>query len=231
MSEPVSVLDEVTVEYEVPGCPAVVALDRVSLTVRRGESMAVLGRSGSGKSTLIAVLSLLRQPTTGTLAIGGRPTARLGDRELARLRSRFVGTVFQSFHLDPGFTASENVMLPWVFGGSRRRATPRAHAADLLALVGIGELATRKTGQMSGGQRQRVAIARALFNDPLLLVADEPTGNLDEATAESVAQLLFGLPRETGTAVVVVTHDEQISARADSVLRISQGRAALEPRP
>ena len=193
--------------------------------------MAVLGRSGSGKSTLIAVLSLLRQPTTGTLAIGGRPTARLGDRELARLRSRFVGTVFQSFHLDPGFTASENVMLPWVFGGSRRRATARAHAADLLALVGIGELATRKTGQMSGGQRQRVAIARALFNDPLLLVADEPTGNLDEATAESVAQLLFGLPRETGTAVVVVTHDEQISARADSVLRISQGRAALEPRP
>ena len=136
--------------------------------------------------------------------------------------------MFQSFHLDPAFSAADNVLLPRYFGGAGSRRDARRRAADLLELVGIPELADRSPGRMSGGQRQRVAIARALFTKPALVVADEPTGNLDEDTAGMVADVLFALPGRTGTAVVVVTHDAAIAAHADRLVRIAQGRVPLD---
>ena len=223
MTTSVASLDDVGVDFRVGG-EVVHALRSASLSIAQASSTAILGRSGSGKSTLVSILALLRRPTSGTVTVGGRSISGASEPEISVLRSRSLGTVFQSFHLDPGFSAAENVLLPWYFGSSLSRSQASARAHELLDLVGIAELATRRPGQMSGGQRQRVAIARALFNQPLVLVADEPTGNLDEDTAEVVADVLFGLPSETGTAVVVVTHDTAIAARAGAEVHIAQGR-------
>ncbi|GAB3051862.1 ABC transporter ATP-binding protein [Intrasporangium mesophilum] len=216
------VLDEVSVEF---GSRHDIsrALRSVSLTVPAASSTAIVGRSGSGKSTLVSVIALLRRPTSGRVTVSGRPTAALGDTQLARLRAQFVGTVFQSFHLDSAMTAAENVMLPWYFGGRASRREARERAAFLLDCLEIGELASRRPTEMSGGQRQRVAIARALFPEPRLLIADEPTGNLDERTAEVIGDQIFSLPALLGTAVVVVTHDAGIAARASRQLHLSGG--------
>lgn len=216
-------LSDVSVSFPTSG-GVVDALNGVSLTLAPASSTAILGRSGSGKSTLVSVLALLRRPTSGSVHVGGQDVSTLADAQLSRFRGRLVGTVFQSFHLDPAFTSMENVLLPWYFGVSGSRKQARRRASDLLELVGIPELAGRSPGQMSGGQRQRVAIARALFMEPSLLVADEPTGNLDEETAGLVAELLFALPAQTGTAVVVVTHDATIAAQADRRVRLRKGR-------
>ncbi|MEI2777727.1 MAG: ABC transporter ATP-binding protein [Tetrasphaera sp.] len=199
------------------------ALNEASLAIEHGSSTSVVGRSGSGKSTLISVLSLLRRPTSGRLLVDGTDVASLNDAELSTLRSRTVGTVFQSFHLDPALSSQENVLLPWYFGSRGPRRTARTRALDLLELLGIPELAGRRPTEMSGGQRQRVAIARALFAEPALLMADEPTGNLDEDTAGVIADVLFSLPATLGTAVVVVTHDAEIAARARSRVRLAHG--------
>lgn len=218
----VAELHDVSVEFEACNDTSQ-ALRSVSLTVPPASSTAIVGRSGSGKSTLVSVIALLRRPTAGRVMVSGRPTNALGDAQLARLRAQFVGTVFQSFHLDAAMSAAENVMLPWYFGGRASRREARARAAFLLDCLEIGDLASRHPTEMSGGQRQRVAIARALFPAPRLLIADEPTGNLDEKTAELIADQIFSLPALMGTAVVVVTHDPAIAARTTRRLHLSGG--------
>ncbi len=223
MTVPAASLDEVSVHYASP-TGTVAALDRASVTFMRGTSTAVAGRSGSGKSTLISVLALLRRPTTGSVSIAGIDTTRSTAAELAILRSRSIGVVFQAFHLEASLTAVQNVMLPWFFqarGSSRRTAIGRANY--LLDALDIGALAARRPHQMSGGQKQRVAIARALFAEPALLLADEPTGNLDEETANGVSDVLMRLAGDFGTAVVVVTHDPVVAAMADASIELLHG--------
>lgn len=223
MSEFAAVMSSVTVEYP-SAHGTVTALRNVDAQFRRGTSTAIVGRSGSGKSTLISVLSLLRRPSSGVLTLDGVTTSTLSDAGVAALRSTAIGVVFQSYHLDSSLTAAENVMLPWYFysdSGPRRLA--RHRAAQILAQLEIGELADRRPSQLSGGERQRVAIGRALFPEPALFVADEPTGNLDEDTANSVATTIFSLPSLFGTTVVLVTHDSTIAAMATSRLELVKG--------
>ncbi len=223
MGEHAAVLSSVSVDYNVP-TGTVHALRDVDVAFPRGTSTAILGRSGSGKTTLISVLSLLRRPTSGTVEIDGRVVTDLPDGALAELRASAIGIAFQAFHLEPSLSATENVMLPWFFRSDvmpRREA--RARAADILTSLGIGDLAGRRPNEMSGGQRQRVAIGRALFSEPALLVADEPTGNLDEETANGVAATLLGLPARLGTTVIVVTHDRTIASMAERRLELARG--------
>jgi ABC-type lipoprotein export system ATPase subunit len=216
-------LEDVTVEYPSALGP-VTALRGVTIGFLQGSSTAISGRSGSGKSTLISVLSLLRRPTAGRVRLGEVTVSDLRDRELAELRARTVGITFQSFHLEPSLTATENVMLSWHFrsGGLTGRVA-RKRAAQILERLDIGELADRRPNAMSGGQRQRVAIGRALFPRPTLFVADEPTGNLDEETANNVATTLCELPDRFGTTVVLVTHDAAIAAMAQTRLELVRG--------
>jgi ABC-type lipoprotein export system ATPase subunit len=215
-------LVDVVVEHPVPGGSPVRAVDHVTLDVPAATSLALVGRSGSGKSSLVAVMGLMRTPTSGTVMVGG-VTGGMGARP-TRVRASVVGMVFQSFHLDPHLTAVENCMMAWYLGGVGRRVAARARAAELVDLVGIGHLAGRRVADMSGGERQRVAIARALYTAPQVLIADEPTGNLDEDTSEVVRTLLYGLPAAMGTTVVVVTHDRAVAAGADRVLTLARGR-------
>lgn len=224
---PAASLRGVSVEYASPSGP-VVALRDVTLELPRASSTAIVGRSGAGKSTLVSVLALLRTPTAGEVRIGGVDTAELDPAGRARLRALEIGIVFQAFHLEPSFTAIENVMLPWYFAdGSEPRRIARDRARSLLELLDIGELAERRPNEISGGQRQRVAIARALFPGPSLFIADEPTGNLDEETANEVADALLSLPRRLGTTVLVVTHDAVIAGRADRRMTLARGQ--LDP--
>lgn len=226
---PVVSLGDVSVSYQV-GAQVVRALEGATLDIHPGTSTSIVGRSGSGKSTLISVLSLLRRPSQGQVLARGRDTGSLSDGDLSELRATLVGTVFQSFHLDPAFTAAGNVMLPWYFSGNTSARRARSRAVELLDLLGIPELADRHPGQMSGGQRQRVAIARALFADPPLLIADEPTGNLDEDTAAVISRVLYSLPKKVSSAVVVVTHDSQIAAMAENQISIARGELSFDAR-
>ncbi|MEY3407626.1 MAG: hypothetical protein RL038_687 [Actinomycetota bacterium] len=200
------------------------ALEDVNLRFPQATSTAVIGRSGSGKSTLVTLLAAMRKPTSGTIHYWGQAIDLLSDNELSALRSKSIGLVFQSFNLELNFTAVDNVLVPWYFRSDFRRKEAIAKAEYALELVGIPELRNRKVGQMSGGQRQRVAIARAILFNPRLLVADEPTGNLDEETGFEVTQILLGLPRDLGTTVVMVTHDPQLASLAERKIQISQGR-------
>lgn len=219
-----AVLEGVSVAYpSVNG--EVMALDGVDFSCDYGTSTAIVGRSGSGKSTLISVLSMLRTPTRGSVVVDGVETTTLSALERDRLRAQRIGIVFQAFHLEPSLSVLENVTLPWRFTGSRQSAgNARAHAATVLDRLDIADLAQRHPNTLSGGQRQRVAIARALFAQPALFVADEPTGNLDEDTANDIADVLLGLPDQFGTAVVIVTHDKTVAARADRTLTITRGQ-------
>ena len=208
------------------GAARVDVLRGISLEVGEGEAVGLVGPSGSGKSTLLMVMAGLERPDRGRVVLGGEDLTRLGEDALARVRGARIGIVFQSFHLVPTMTAQENVALPLELAGK-----PNAfrRAAEELETVGLGERLHHYPSQLSGGEQQRVAIARALAPDPVILVADEPTGNLDEKTGGSVADLLFGLKRERGTTLVLVTHDLALARRCDRTVALRAGRIVTEP--
>jgi putative ABC transport system ATP-binding protein len=221
-------LDEVTKHYQV-GAGVVRALDGVSLEIAAGEFVAVIGRSGSGKTTLLDLLGLLLQPTGGRIRLDGVDTGRLDDGRRATLRGERIGFVFQDFNLLPALTALENVMLPLRYRRTRDR-DGRRRALGLLDEVGLGDRLEHRPHQLSGGQAQRVAIARALVNEPSLLLGDEPTGEVDSDTAAGLLDLLQRLNRERGVTLVVVTHDLEIAARADRVIKLRDGRVEADER-
>ncbi|MBU0880667.1 MAG: ABC transporter ATP-binding protein [Candidatus Omnitrophica bacterium] len=196
------------------------AVDKVSFDLAPGASICVVGPSGAGKSTLLQLLGGLDFPTTGNVMLDGIDIYKLSDKERARIRNKRIGFVFQFYHLLPEFSAIENVMLPAMIG--RRKAKEKA--LDILKSVGLADRAAHRPGELSGGESQRVAIARALINDPEVLLCDEPTGNLDSATSESIYQLLSDIKSKSGAALVIVTHDDTLSKRTDSTLRLKDGR-------
>ncbi|MAW60437.1 MAG: macrolide ABC transporter ATP-binding protein [Planctomycetes bacterium] len=210
------------------GATVVRALDAVDLQLARGESLALLGPSGSGKSTLLQVLGCLDQPSRGSYRLDGVEVSGLHRNELAALRCRKVGFVFQRFHLMPRQTALQNVMLPLRFAGVEPRRQ-RARAEELLARVGLADRMRHRPSELSGGQQQRVAVARALANDPCILLADEPTGNLDSRAGEEVLELLLEL-HAAGTTLVVVTHDEELAGRMQGIVRLHDGRIVADSR-
>jgi len=202
------------------------ALRGVSVRVAAGDYVAVVGPSGSGKSTLMHLLGALDRPSTGTLRVGGADVAGLSQDELARARNETIGFVFQAFQLLPRTTAVDNVAMPLVYRGVRRGERRRRAEAALHA-VGMGHRLGHTPNQLSGGEQQRVAIARALVGDPQVILADEPTGNLDSRRGAEVMELLEGLNAERGVALVVVTHDLELAARARRQLRMRDGLAEL----
>ena len=212
---------DVTRSYVLEGV-TVQALRGVSLRVERGDYAAVVGPSGSGKSTLMHLLGGLDRPTTGVLRVGGRDIAGLTDDELAQVRNATIGFVFQAFQLLGRTSALDNVAMPLVYRGARR-AERRARAREALERVGMGHRLSHRPAQLSGGEQQRVAIARALVGEPQVLLADEPTGNLDTRTGEEVMALLEALNAEQGVAVVLVTHDLDVAARASRRIRVRDG--------
>jgi putative ABC transport system ATP-binding protein len=202
-------------------------LDRVMLDVERGTAVAVVGPSGSGKSTLLGLIAGLDAPTGGTILVNGVDVTALGESALARFRRETIGYVFQSYHLIPTLTALENVAVPLELAGERG-AGLRAQA--LLEQVGLGDRAHHYPVQLSGGEQQRVALARAVALDPPLLLADEPTGNLDSATGGAIIELLFALNRERGSTLLLVTHDAALAERADRVVALRDGRVVGDRR-
>lgn len=204
------------------------ALEGVELEVTRGETLAVMGPSGCGKSTLLHLLGGLERPSSGEVWVAGRRVDALSEKALARMRREAIGFVFQAFHLMDELTAVENVELPALLAG-RSPGAARRRAAELLAEVGLTDRATHLPSALSGGQRQRVAIARALSNEPIVVLADEPTGNLDSAATLDVLRLLERL-RAAGQTLVIVTHDERIAATADRLISMRDGTFVDETR-
>ncbi len=196
-------------------------LDDVDLEIRAGESVALVGPSGAGKTTLLALLAGLDRPSSGAVWLCGEDLTALDEDGRARLRGKSVGFVFQSFHLVPSLTAIENVMLPLELAGD---AQVRERAREALASVGLERRLSHYPKQLSGGEKQRVAIARAFVRRPQVLFADEPTGNLDTASGARVADLLFGLNRQAGTTLVLVTHERSLAGRCDRIVEIDGGR-------
>jgi lipoprotein-releasing system ATP-binding protein len=195
----------------------------IDLDVRRGEIVALLGPSGSGKSTFLQAVGLLEGGFEGSIRIGGEEVAELSDANRTRVRRDTLGFVYQFHHLLPDFTAAENVIIPQLVRGASR-ADAQARAEALLGVLGLSERLTHRPSKLSGGEQQRVAVARALANRPALVLADEPTGNLDEATADIVFAEFLRLVREEGSAALVATHNERIAAKMDRVLRLHDGR-------
>jgi putative ABC transport system ATP-binding protein len=195
-------------------------LHPLDLDVKAGERLAIVGPSGSGKSTLIGLMAGLDQPSTGAIVIDGTDITRLGEDALARLRGRTIGFVFQFFHLVPSLTAFENVLVPMELAGAR---DAHERATRLLHEVGLDARVHHYPSQLSGGEQQRVALARALANEPKVLLADEPTGNLDSNNGQHVIDLLFDVNRSRGTTLVLVTHDRELAARADLQLMMRDG--------
>jgi ABC-type lipoprotein export system ATPase subunit len=205
--------------YQKPGEPPVQALNDVSLSIAPGEFVAVLGPSGSGKSTLMNILGLLDRPDSGEYRLQGKAMSDLNARDMAGIRNRVIGFVFQSYHLLPRTTAIENVQLPLLYS---KRSDYQRRSEAALAAVGLADRRSHFASELSGGQQQRVAIARAIVNEPSLLLADEPTGNLDGAAANEIVDL-FKAQNATGTTVILITHDEKVASAARRVIRIRAG--------
>jgi putative ABC transport system ATP-binding protein len=203
------------------GTTEVHALDGVSLTVEPGEYLAIMGPSGSGKSTLMNIVGCLDTPTSGSYKLRGQEIRDRDDDELARIRNQEVGFIFQTFNLLPRANALHNVELPLIYAGTPAKER-RERAREMLELVGLGDRMHHRPNELSGGQRQRVAVARALINRPSLVLADEPTGNLDSKTGEEILRLLREI-HDRGNTVIVVTHEEEIAARSNRVIRLRDG--------
>ena len=219
----------ITKQYVTPGGVDVPVLHGIDLIVRRGEFVAIMGQSGSGKSTLMNILGCLDTPTTGRYELAGRDVSGLRDAQLAAVRNQTVGFVFQGFNLLKRMTALDNVALPLAYAGvSKREARRRARAK--LEQTGLGQFADRLPNQLSGGQEQRVAIARALVMDPALVLADEPTGNLDTQTSNEIIDIFVLLNRKQGMTVILVTHEAGIAARADRLVRLKDGLVIYDGR-
>ena len=220
-------VEDVTREYQLDGV-SVPALRGVSLRVERGDYVAITGPSGSGKSTLMHLLGGLDRPTTGRLVLGGTEVSALSAAQLAKVRNEVIGFVFQSFHLLARTTARDNVALPLIYRGLSR-SERRRRADAVLERVGLGHRGDHRPNQLSGGEQQRVAIARALVTDPAVLLADEPTGNLDSRSGEAVLTLLEDLNSERGVALAIVTHDAAVAARARRRVMMRDGLIVTEP--
>jgi putative ABC transport system ATP-binding protein len=220
MEEPAVELEDVHLSLG-RGAARVHILKGISLNIGRGETAALIGPSGSGKSTLLMVMAGLERPDAGSVKVDGTGLGRLGEDALARFRGARIGIVFQSFHLIPTMTALENVAIPLELAGA---AAPFERASAELAAVGLDDRLGHYPAQLSGGEQQRVALARALAPNPAILVADEPTGNLDDATGASIIELMFALKRERGATLIVVTHDPALASKCERKIRLRSGR-------
>ncbi len=217
-------LQHVYKHYQINQEVVFTALTDISLRVEKGEFSAIIGPSGSGKSTLMHIIGLLDQPTSGNVLINGKDTARLNDNELSSLRNTFVGFVFQQFNLINKLTVLENVLLPTVYARSSLAYDPTKRAMELLDRFGIGSKAHSRPNKISGGQQQRVAIARALIMNPDLILADEPTGNLDTKTGDEIMKLLKELNRDENLTVLIVTHEPDIARMTGREIKIVDGK-------
>ncbi|MBN2565737.1 MAG: ABC transporter ATP-binding protein [Candidatus Eisenbacteria bacterium] len=215
---------DLTKSYDL-GSIEVRALRGVSMKINEGEYLAIMGPSGSGKSTLMHILGCLDSPTSGSYVLDGSEVAGLSGRELARVRNKKIGFVFQNFNLLPRIDLVSNVALPLVYHGSMTKPERTGRATDQLELLGLGHRLKHKPNELSGGERQRAAIARALVNQPSILLADEPTGNLDQRTGREIMDILNGLHAD-GRTVVLVTHDANVAEHADRIVRIEDGAVA-----
>jgi lipoprotein-releasing system ATP-binding protein len=227
---PLLTLVNVSKRYELPnGAAPVPVLENVSMEVRSGESLAIVGPSGSGKSTLLQIIGTLDQPTNGSVALNGQDLNSLDEVALARVRNQQIGFVFQAHYLLPQCTVLENVLVPTLADSGRgtatrqRREVPVSRATRLLKRVGLSERASHRPGQLSGGERQRVAVVRALINEPQLLLADEPTGSLDHASAQQLGLLLVELNREESVTLIVVTHARELAQRMQRIMELKDG--------
>ncbi len=230
-------ISALTKTYQMGG-EVVRALDDVGLTIRSGELVAIIGQSGSGKSTLMNLLGCLDSPTSGSYRLAGIPVQELDDDDLAEVRGRLIGFVFQSFHLLPRQSALENVTLPLIYrrgpvaaGGAVKKPERLRRAAEALRTVGLGDRMHHKPTELSGGQRQRVAIARALVHEPSMILADEPTGNLDSRTSQEILALLVDLNRQHGRTVLIVTHEPDVARVCHRVIQLKDGRVIHDGPP
>ncbi len=221
MSEPL--IRAVGLEKSYGDTRRVEVLRGLDLAIERGERVAIIGESGAGKSTLLHILGALDEPTGGEVYFGDAPLGQLDEVRLARLRNTEIGFIFQFHHLLPDFSALENVMMPSLIGGSSR-AEAEGRARPVLEKVGLAERLDHRPGQLSGGEQQRVAVARAVVLEPKAILADEPTGNLDQHTGEGVAQLLLDLNRDLGLTLVIVTHSQRLAGQMDRILELHDGR-------
>ena len=226
-NSPVLTLNDVKHSYPEGQNGRLQILHGVSLEIKRGEIVALIGRSGAGKSTLLHMMGLLDRPEYGTVAIEGKSTAAITEQERTFLRRHKIGFVYQFHHLLPEFTALENVMMPQLIAGTQKEDAKK-RATMLLEQVGLGSRVTHRPQQLSGGEQQRVAIARALANRPALLLADEPTGNLDPFTADSVFDVLLKIVREEGVGAIIATHNPELAKRMDRTLILDKGLIAAK---